>query len=420
MPSFYYKNNNLYVEQINVSDLARQFGTPSYVYSQETLEQNWAAFDQAFGNKPHTVCYAVKANPNLSILNLLAKKNSGFDIVSIGELERVLIAGGKPENIIFSGVGKQKHEIQRALEVNIYCFNVESQAELKEIEQIAQERNQIVRIALRINPNIDAKTHPYIATGLHENKFGIPYQEIDSILKNIKKSSQVKLIGIAAHIGSQLTSLTPLEDAINQLEPIIQQIKNAGFPLEHINIGGGLGVKYQTEIPPSIPDYVNMICTKLSTYPYKIIIEPGRAITAHSGILLTKVIYLKQTPYKNFAIIDAGMNDLIRPALYEAWHEIIPAKIKPDVKKVVFDIAGPICESADFLGKNRELAIEENDLLAINTTGAYSSSMSSNYNSRPRAIELLINQNMCSIIRERETISDLFTHEKINSKPIKV
>lgn len=413
MNILHYQNNELYIEKVSLKALATKIGTPTYVYSRAVLERNWQAFSSAFHTPSYLICYAVKANSNLAILNLLAKHQSGFDIVSLGELERVLKAGGNPQKIVFSGVGKQRHEIIRALDVGIYCFNVESETELHRLQQIAEEQQKIAPIALRINPNIDAKTHPHIATGLYDNKFGIADQHIMRIIKEINQYSNLKLIGIACHIGSQLTELSPFIAAIDRIIQLLDSIKAAGIDLQHVNVGGGLGVRYQEENPPSIQEYVQTLANKLKSFPYKIILEPGRAMIAEAGILLTQVAYLKQTADKNFAIVNAGMNDLIRPALYDAWHPIFPVQIRPTTTQKIYDIVGPVCESADFLGKKRLLALEPDDLLAIGMAGAYGFSMSSNYNSRPRAAEILVDQDQIHVIRHRETLADLFANEYI-------
>lgn len=412
MPYFNYQKNELYAENVPLAKIADEFGTPCYVYSRAALENNWDAFDSAFEKTPHRICYAVKANSNLAILNLFAKKNSGFDIVSQGELERVLAAGGDPKKIVFSGVGKKVSEIRFALKKNIGCFNVESEEELDRLNTIAKEEETIAPIALRINPNIDARTHPYIATGLHENKFGIELSSDLSLIKKIQKLSNINLIGIGCHIGSQLTDIEPFLEAADYLIDFVKKISSLGVELKQINIGGGLGVRYQDETPPAIKEYVFAIRKKLEPCSLDIIIEPGRAIVANAGILLTRVDYLKKTSHKNFAIVDAGMNDLIRPALYEAWHNIIPVK-KPEAKREEknIDIVGPVCESADFFGKNRRLAVESGELLAILSAGAYGFSMSSNYNSRPRAAEVMIDHERIHLIRKREEISDLFANE---------
>ncbi len=410
---FHYQENQLYAEAVNLADIAKEYGTPCYVYSKKALLTNWKNFDNAFAKHPHRICYAVKANSNLAILHLFALLKSGFDIVSLGELERVLKAGGDPAKIVFSGVGKKTHEIVRALQVGIHCFNVESEAELDRLNEIAREQHQIAPISLRINPNIDARTHPYIATGLNENKFGIAYVDVPLIIEKIKKLPHLKLIGIGNHIGSQLTELSPFVAAIDRLLELVVQLTANDIQLEHINIGGGLGVNYQYETPPSIEEYAETLINKLASYPQEIILEPGRAIVANAGILLTSVEYLKLTPHKNFAIVDAAMNDLLRPALYNAWHLISPVQFRKNIPEKNYDIVGPVCESADFLGKQRLLAIEAGDLLAVQSAGAYSFSMSSNYNSRPRAAEIMVDGEQIHLIREREKIADLFSHERM-------
>lgn len=413
MNNFHYYKNQLYIEQVSLAEIANEFGTPCYVYSESMLEENWQEFDDAFAEVPHQICYAVKANSNLAILNIFAKKNSGFDIVSQGELERVIAAGGDPQKIVFSGVGKKPAEIIRALEVGIHCFNVESESELFKLHEIAQQQNVIAPIALRINPNIDAKTHPYIATGLNENKFGIAYDDALSLIHKIKSMPHVTLTGIGSHIGSQLTELSPFADAVDKILELADQLLAQQIPLKHINIGGGLGVCYRNETPPAIHEYALALTPKLKKYPCKIFLEPGRAIVANTGVLLTTVDYLKITAQKNFAIVDAAMNDLIRPALYEAWHQIAPVQIRDPQQVQTYDIVGPVCESADFLGKQRELALQEGDLLAIYSVGAYGFSMSSNYNSRPRAAEILVKHNQARLIRARETYASLFANEII-------
>lgn len=414
MDTFHYQNNDLFAEQVCVTDIAKQFGTPCYVYSRSAIENTWRAFDDALGHYPHRICYAVKANPNLAILNMLANLNSGFDIVSIGELERVLASKGDPSKIIFSGVGKQAAEIIRALEVGIYCFNVESELELEKINTIAKHQKKIAPIALRINPNIDARTHRYIATGLNENKFGIELARVSSLCKKIKSLSNLTLIGVGCHIGSQLTKLEPFMEALDCLLELIPTLTSAGFELKHIDIGGGLGICYRDEHPPSIQEYVSAIRSKVEKTQLELILEPGRVIVGQAGMLVTKVEYIKETSHKNFAIVDAGMNDLLRPALYEAWQNIIPVhRHEASSPKVNYDIVGPVCESADFLGYQRELSLHVDDLLAICTTGAYGFSMSSNYNSRPRCAEIMVDGNQCHLIRQRESITDLYALEKI-------
>lgn len=413
MQYFHYNNGTLFAEDTPLNEIADRFGTPCYVYSSAAIVKHWHAFSDAFASYPHKICYAVKANSNIGILQLLAKQGSGFDIVSQGELERVLAAGGDPQQIVFSGVGKTEAEIVRALEANILCFNVESASELERLNLIAKKKDTVANIALRINPNIDARTHPYIATGLHENKFGIDIQEVIAICKKIKNLSHIQLIGIACHIGSQLTELEPFMEAIDCLLNLIDKLYDEQIKLQYINFGGGLGVCYQNETPPAIHDYVYSLVNKLEHRKLKIILEPGRAIVANAGILLTRIEYIKNTAHKHFAIVDAGMNDLIRPALYNSWQNILPVTPHQQTTELEFDIVGPVCESADFFGKNRRLALLPGDLLAVCSVGAYGFSMSSNYNSRPRAAEVLVDGKKAHLIRQRETIQELFAHEQL-------
>ncbi len=412
--NFSYKNNLLYAEEVSLVDIAEQVGTPCYVYSRHALEQNWQAFTNAFGTVAHRICYAVKANANLAILNIFAAQNAGFDIVSVGELERVLAAGGEAKNIIFSGVAKQSAEILRAIEVGVGCFNVESESELTRLHTLAERQKKVVNIAIRINPNIDARTHPYIATGLSDNKFGIDMRDVLSLYKKIKATMPYcQLTGIACHIGSQLTELSPFVEAVDCVLALIAELKKAGITLKHVDMGGGLGVRYHDETPPTIAKYIHVLCEKLKNSDLEIIIEPGRALVANAGILLTRVEYLKQTRSKNFAIVDAGMTELLRPALYDAWHPIMPVMQHSDHPEVIYDIVGPVCESADFLGKSRLLAIGEGDLIAIGFVGAYGACMSSNYNARPRAAEVMVDKDKVHIVRTRESIQDLFAQESL-------
>lgn len=413
METFNYRNGVLYAENVNLQEVAAQYGTPCYVYSQSTIEENWRAFDTALGEQPHLVCYAVKANSNLSILKTLADLGSGFDLVSGGELERVLLAGGKPQNIVFSGVGKSRAEIQRALEVGIGCFNVESPNELQQIQLVAQSLNKQAPISIRVNPDVDAQTHPYISTGLKQNKFGI---EIDKALflyhQTARNLPNIQIIGVDCHIGSQLTTLSPFLDALDRVLNLIEQLDQKNIKINHLDIGGGLGVRYRDETPPHITEYVNAIKAKLGNKSYKLLIEPGRAIVANAGILLTKIEYLKEgSDNKHFAIVDAAMNDLIRPSLYSAWQNIIPVKQKNDLPAQNYDVVGPICETGDFLGKDRSLSIQENDLLAICSAGAYGFAMSSNYNTRPRVAEVFVKGEEHRLIRRRETFDDLVSTE---------
>ncbi len=414
MDYFDYRNAYLYAENVDLSKIAETYGTPCYVYSRATLERHWQVFDNSLKNYRHLICYAVKANSNLAILNILARLGSGFDIVSGGELERVLQAGGKAEKIVFSGVGKTKAEISRALDVGIRCFNVESEAELHRINDIAATMGKSAPVSFRVNPDVDANTHPYISTGLKENKFGIAIDDAMDIFIKAASLDNVQITGIDCHIGSQLTTVEPFVDALKRVFILIKKLKLADIELQHIDLGGGLGVVYQDENPPKPNEYVEALTQILGDeFPYEILIEPGRAIAANAGILLTQVEYLKNTPDKNFAIVDAAMNDLIRPALYGAWQQIVPVKPRQDETVKNYDIVGPICETGDFLGKNRELALKEGDLLAIRGSGAYGFVMSSNYNSRPRIPEIMVDQDRVYLIRRRETIDDLLALENI-------
>lgn len=411
---FFYKSGQLYAESVSLTEIADQFGTPCYIYSREALEKNWQAFSDAFGKVPHRICYAVKANANLAILNLFALKNAGFDIVSVGELERVLAAGGEAKKIIFSGVAKKSSEILRAIEVGVGCFNVESESELIRLHTLAAQQNKIVDIAIRINPNIDARTHPYIATGLSDNKFGIDMQDVLSLYKKIKTTMpHCRITGIACHIGSQLTELSPFVEALDCVLSLIAELRKAGIELKHIDMGGGLGVRYQDEMPPPVSAYVQQFCEKLKNSGLEIIIEPGRALVANAGMLLTRVEYIKKTRSKNFAIVDAGMTELLRPALYEAWHPIMPVILHSNHPEALYDIVGPVCESADFLGNHRLLALNEGDLIAIGMVGAYGACMSSNYNARPKVAEVMVDRDKIHLISARETIQDLFARERL-------
>lgn len=414
MDFFQYKNEQLYVEDLPVKQLAEEFGTPLYIYSRATLERHWHAFDSALGDHPHLICYAVKANSNIGILNVMAKLGSGFDIVSQGELERVLAAGGEASKVVFSGVAKSRAEIMRALEVGIRCFNVESIAELHHINQIAGEMGKIAPISLRVNPDVDAHTHPYISTGLKENKFGVNVDEAREVYKLAATLPHVKITGMDCHIGSQLTELQPFLDATDRLIRLIEQLKEDGITLKHLDLGGGLGVTYTDETPPHPSDYVAALLNKLKGYEnLEIILEPGRAIAANAGILVAKVQYLKSNESRNFAITDTGMNDMIRPALYEAYMNIIEIDRTLEREKAIYDVVGPVCETSDFLGKQRELAIAEGDYIAQRSAGAYGASMSSNYNSRPRTAEVLVDGDKAHLIRRRESLSELWALESI-------
>ena len=414
MDFFQYKNEQLYVEDLPVKQLAEEFGTPLYIYSRATLERHWHAFDSALGKHPHLICYAVKANSNIGILNVMAKLGSGFDIVSQGELERVLAAGGEASKVVFSGVAKSRAEIMRALEVGIRCFNVESVAELHHINQIAGEMGKVAPISLRVNPDVDAHTHPYISTGLKENKFGVSVDEAREVYKLAATLPHVKITGMDCHIGSQLTELQPFLDATDRLIRLIEQLKEDGITLKHLDLGGGLGVTYTDETPPHPSDYATALLNKLKDYEdLEIILEPGRAITANAGILVAKVQYLKSNESRNFAITDTGMNDMIRPALYGAYMNIIEIDRTLGREKAIYDVVGPVCETSDFLGKQRELAIAEGDYIAQRSAGAYGASMSSNYNSRPRTAEVLVDGDKAHLIRRRENLSELWALESI-------
>ena len=414
MDFFQYKNDRLMAEDLPVSDIAAQFGTPLYIYSRATLERHWHAFDKAFGEHPHLICFAVKSNPNLAVLQVMAKLGSGFDIVSQGELERVLAAGGQADKIVFSGVAKSETEIARALEVGIRCFNVESIAELHRINEVAAKTGKIAPISLRVNPDVDAHTHPYISTGLKENKFGVSVHEAREVYRLAKQLSHIDVIGMDCHIGSQLTELQPFLDTADRLIVLMEQLKEDGIELKHLDLGGGLGVPYTDETPPHPTDYAKALLEKLKTYgELEIILEPGRAITANAGILVTKVEYLKSNENRHFAIVDTGMNDMIRPALYQAYMNIIEVDRTLTRESRVYDVVGPICETSDFLGKQRKLAIAPGDLIAQRSAGAYGASMSSHYKSRPRAAEVMVDGEQAYLVRRRENFAELWQLERL-------
>ena len=411
MDHFFYIGNNLIAEGVSISSVAEQFGTPCFVYSKAALEDNFGAYKKAFGDHPHLICFAVKANSNLAVLNVLAKLGSGFDIVSGGELDRVLAAGGDPSKVTFSGLGKTANEICKGLDADIHCFNVESEAELKRINDIALSKSKIAPVSIRVNPDVNAETHPYISTGLKENKFGISMAQAMQLYVDAKTMVGINITGIDFHIGSQLTNVQPVLNALERILTMNDQLLTKGIEINHINIGGGLGIRYNDEKPPRPDEFISAIKQKLNDIDLKIVIEPGRSIAANAGILITRVEYLKQHEDKNFAIIDSAMNDLVRPALYGAWQEIVPVNKTPNNKVLAYDVVGPICESADFIGKDRSLDIKQDDLLAIKSAGAYGFVMSSNYNSRPRAPEVMISGSDIHLIRERETTDDLFRNE---------
>lgn len=409
----YQDDGQLWAEDVALSELAQQHGTPLYVYSRATLERHWNAFDQSVGEHPHLVCYAVKANSNLGVLNVLARLGSGFDIVSAGELERVIAAGGDPAKVVFSGVGKTEAEMKRALELKIKCFNVESEPELERLNDVAGELGVKAPISLRINPDVDAHTHPYISTGLRDNKFGIAFDRAPQVYQFAKTLSNLDIQGIDCHIGSQLTDLAPFIDATDRLLALIDQLKADGINIKHLDVGGGLGVTYRDELPPQPSDYAKALLARLEKHAdLELIFEPGRAIAANAGVLLTKVEFLKPTEYKNFAIIDAAMNDLMRPALYQAWQDIVPVKPRQG-EAVTYDLVGPICETGDFLGKDRALVLEQGDLLAVRSAGAYGFAMSSNYNSRSRVAEVMVDGKKAHLVRQREALSSLWALENI-------
>ncbi|MDN3615532.1 MAG: diaminopimelate decarboxylase [Vibrio gallaecicus] len=409
----YQDDGQLWAENVALSQLAEQYGTPLYVYSRATLERHWNAFDSSVGEHPHLVCYAVKANSNLGVLNTLARLGSGFDIVSGGELERVIAAGGEASKIVFSGVGKTEAEMKRALELNIKCFNVESEPELERLNKVAGELGVKAPISLRINPDVDAKTHPYISTGLRDNKFGIAFDRAPAVYQFAQSLGNLDIQGIDCHIGSQLTDIEPFIDATDRLLALIDQLRDSGITIKHLDVGGGLGVVYRDELPPQPSDYAKALLARLDNHSdLELIFEPGRAIAANAGVLLTKVEFLKPTEHKNFAIIDAAMNDLMRPALYQAWQDIVPVSPR-EGEAVTYDLVGPICETGDFLGKDRDLVLEQGDLLAVRSAGAYGFAMSSNYNTRSRAAEVMVDGEKAHLVRQREELASLWELENI-------
>jgi len=415
MNAFTSHHGELYAEKVALREIAENHGTPCYVYSRAHIESRWRAFDGAFGMRPHLVCYAVKANSNLGVLSVLARLGSGFDIVSVGELERVLAAGGQARQVVFSGVGKGVHEIERALDAGIHCFNVESEAELVRINDVAGKTGHRAAVSLRVNPDVDAKTHPYISTGLKDNKFGIAMEHARAVYHMATQLPHVRIAGIDCHIGSQLTELSPFVDALERVLALVDQLAADGIVLGHLDLGGGLGIRYRDETPPTPEDYVATLLKTIDAYGdkyqhLKILLEPGRAIVGNAGVLLTRVQYLKHSDTKNFAVVDAAMNDLMRPALYEAWQNIVPVTERAGERKI-YDIVGPVCESGDFLGLERALNIHAGDLLAVASAGAYGSSMSSNYNTRPRAPEMMVDGNQVHEVRRRETIDELLLPE---------
>ena len=409
-PQFEYQNNTLYAESVSLETIAKKFGTPCYVYSRAALTQTYQEFVRAFANDDHLICYAVKANSNLAILNLLARLGSGFDIVSGGELQRVLKAGGDPCKTVFSGVGKLADEIRMALAADILCFNVESIAELQLLNQIAAAMNKTAPVSLRVNPDVDARTHPYISTGLKENKFGIPIEEAEQIYLSTDVFQNIRFVGLDCHIGSQLTELDPFVQAGEKLVSLVQRLRAHNLPITHLDLGGGLGIRYSNEALPSIQDYVMALRQTLGPIKLRLLIEPGRSLIGNAGLLLTRTAYIKHTPDRHFAIVDAAMNDLMRPSLYKAYHQILPI-VRREGNLCNYQIVGPVCETGDFLGHDRKLILDSGDLLAVMSAGAYGMSMSSNYNTRPRAAEILVDGDTVHLIRARETIDQLTATE---------
>ena len=411
-PSADYRNDILCLESVPLDQIARQYGTPCYVYSRAALVSAYKEFDGAFGAHDHLVCYAVKANSNLAILNLFARLGSGFDIVSGGELQRVLKAGGDPQKIVFSGVGKRPDEMRAALDAGILCFNVESEAELVVLNEVAEKTGAVAPVSLRVNPDVDAKTHPYISTGLKENKFGVPFDEAEKLYTVARKFDNVRIEGLDCHIGSQLTELDPFVAASEKVLHLLDRLQTQGLRISHLDLGGGLGIRYLRESPPPVRSYVQALRAAIGSRNQRILIEPGRALVGNAGLLLTRIEYLKHTLYRNFAIVDAAMNDLMRPALYDAYHHILPvARNEGEVKN--YQIVGPVCETGDFLGHDRNIALSQGDLLAVMSAGAYGMSMSSNYNTRPRAAEVMVDGDQIHLIRERESMEQLMAGEKL-------
>ena len=411
MNHFAYFEGQLCAEGVALTDIASQFGTPAYVYSKKALSEHFLAYQQALSGHSHLVCYAVKANSNLAVLNLLASLGAGFDIVSAGELQRVLTAGGDAKKTVFSGVGKRADEIEFALKVGVHCFNVESEGELEQIQDIAAHLDTIAAVSLRVNPDVDALTHPYISTGLKENKFGIDIDVAFAVYLSAAKLSHIKIVGVDCHIGSQLTEISPFLDALDRTLALVDKLADAGISIKHLDLGGGLGVRYKDEDPPPIKDYVAAVLKKLQGRDLTLIIEPGRSIAANAGVLLTRVEYIKANGDKKFAVVDAAMNDMIRPALYEAWLNIESVHASENAGSDIYDIVGPVCETGDFLGKDRRLTIKPGDLLCVHSAGAYGFTMSSNYNTRPRAPEIMVDDKTAHLVRERESIDSLMHGE---------
>lgn len=410
MNPYAYRRGELCVEDVSFERIADEVGTPCYVYSRAALTDAYARFSAAFAGRDHLVCYAVKANSTLAILDLFARLGSGFDIVSGGELTRVIAAGGDPQKVVFSGVGKSKAEIRQALEARVLCFNVESESELLRIDRIAGELGLPAPISLRVNPDVDAGTHPYIATGLKQNKFGIPYAQAPALYRRAAQLENVRIKGIDCHIGSQLTDIAPMAEAFGKIAELVANLEKGGIELGHVDVGGGLGIRYQDERLPAIDDYAQAVKAAFPKGAHKLLFEPGRLLSGEAGVLLTRVEYLKTGEERNFAVVDAAMNDLLRPALYEAWHDVLPVREGGATRS--YDVVGPVCETGDFIARERQLAIDEGDLLAIMSAGAYGMSMASNYNTRTRAAEVMVDGETLHVIREREEVSDLIARER--------
>ena len=412
MAAFHYQANQLFIDQVSVAELAETYGTPLYVYSRSAIEQQLAAYQEGLGDHPGLICYAVKANSNLGVLSCLAQRGAGFDIVSIGELERVLVAGGDPNKVVFSGVAKKASEMRRALEVGIHCFNVESAAELERLNEVAGELQVQAPISLRVNPDVDAQTHPYISTGLKENKFGVDFRQARAFYQRAAALPHIRIVGMDCHIGSQLLVSQPFEDAVDRLLALVDELKTDGIQLDHIDMGGGIGVQYtEDDQEPDVRAYVGLLVERIKGRDLALVLEPGRSIVANAGILVTEVEYLKSNDEHHFAIVDAGMNDLIRPSLYQAWMDIVPVNKASVGQQASWDVVGPICETGDFFGKGRALSLQAGDLLAVMSAGAYGFVMASNYNSRGRPAEILVSQGHVQVVRQRETMESLWSLE---------
>ena len=411
MTAFASRDGVLHAESVSLEAIARRYGTPCYVYSRAALEAAYRSFAEPCAGRDVLICYAMKANSNLAILSLFAKMGAGFDIVSAGELARVIAAGGNPRKVVFSGVGKTADEMRAALKVGILCFNVESEGELDRLSEVARQMRKTARVSLRVNPDVDAKTHPYISTGLKQNKFGIPHDQAIAVYRKAARLPGIEVVGIDCHIGSQLTETAPFLEALDRVLELVSRLRKAGISVHHLDLGGGLGIRYRNEQPPSPGEYLGALFKRLGKQKVRVLFEPGRVLVGNAGVLLTRVEYLKHNPAKNFAVVDAAMNDLMRPALYSAWHDIQPVRPGPG-KKSRYDIVGPVCETGDFLGRNRSLALEPDDLLAVYSAGAYGMSMSSNYNTRVRPAEVMVDGSRTILVRRRETVPSLFAGER--------